>query len=233
MAEACRSAPGPWEAMFLILATGLKRLKSGISFSKLKPNLVTNRWTPNVAEHGKSADDGQRHERALEQRAGDAGKRSHAQVGVKRLGQGGRSIAFMRAHPAREPGDDDDDEHDELGGGHQLARSGKLAFVAGLLEPPPVGFFCLACESSAMTWISALSQEQLATNCMIGSRRLREDLRKHQHQPASSVRDSSILMGNASVHQLELRIEAGEQAPAKFPPSAATPAAAAPGAGRW
>ena len=34
--------------MFLILLTGLNRLKSGVSFCRLKPSLVTNRWTLSV-----------------------------------------------------------------------------------------------------------------------------------------------------------------------------------------
>ena len=73
--------------MFLILLTGLNRLKSGVSFWRLKPNLVTNRWTLERQEDGEPSDDRQGNERALEQHGGDAGKGGDAQVGVKRLGQ--------------------------------------------------------------------------------------------------------------------------------------------------
>ena len=122
--------------MFLILATGLNRPKSGVSFCETEAELGDEQVDAERQENGESSDDRERNERTLEQCGGDAGKGGDAQVGVKRLGQGAPQHGLHGAHPAWEPGEGDDDEHDELGGGHQLARGGELSLVAGFMEPP-------------------------------------------------------------------------------------------------
>src|SRR5665213_568273 len=55
MAAACPTAAGPWVAMFLILPAGFKREKSGSSFLRLKPILVTARFTATVVRVVKPA----------------------------------------------------------------------------------------------------------------------------------------------------------------------------------